>query len=36
VVTVERLLGSNEFGEFCGLALFVLAAISLSLFSFRE
>jgi hypothetical protein len=36
VVTVERLLSSNEFGDLYGLTLFVLVAISVSLFSFRE
>jgi hypothetical protein len=36
VVIVERLLSLNDFGELCGLSLFVLATVSLSLFSFRE
>jgi hypothetical protein len=36
VVTVECLLSLNNFSELYGLSLFVLAAITLSMFSFHE
>jgi hypothetical protein len=36
MVSVERLLSSNGFGELCGFSLFVLAVVALFLFSFRD
>jgi hypothetical protein len=36
VVTVKLLLSLNDFGELCGLSLFVLAVVSLALLSFLK